>query len=165
MLGCSLSPRRRGISAGLGVDAIARLVDHVVITVRRVNQAGCHGCFASTECAVGLLGTRPGDPALLVAAPAVQNRHPRLAVVKFVDGNQIVEGLGFHEPELTPDSRQGPRPADEAPAAERAVQRFIAPPGTGAVQFVISAGLGHVFRNLTRILGNPDIDDPSAGGM
>jgi len=37
-----------------------------------------------------------GDPALLVAAPAVQNlleRHPRLAVVKFVDGNQIVEVL------------------------------------------------------------------------
>jgi len=46
------------------------------------------------------------------------------------------------------------------------VQRFkplgIAPPGTGAVQFEISAGLGHVFRNLTRILGKTDIDDPSA---
>ena len=39
MLGCSLSPRRRGISAGLGMDAIARLVDHVVITVHRINQA------------------------------------------------------------------------------------------------------------------------------
>src|SRR5215469_11229837 len=59
MLGCSLRPKRRGISAALGMDAIARLVDHVVITVHRINQAGCHGCFASTECAVALLGTRP----------------------------------------------------------------------------------------------------------
>jgi len=74
MLGCSLSPRRRGISAGLGMDAIARLVDHVVITVHRINQAGCHGCFASTECAVALLGTRPDYFTVTLNQPVALSR-------------------------------------------------------------------------------------------
>ena len=65
MLGCSLSPRRRGISAGLGMDAIMRLVDYVVITVHRINQAGCHGCFASTECAVDYFTVTLNQPVAL----------------------------------------------------------------------------------------------------
>jgi len=56
------------------MDAIMRLVDYVVITVHRINQAGCHGCFASTECAVALLGTRPDYFTVTLNQPVALSR-------------------------------------------------------------------------------------------
>jgi hypothetical protein len=134
--------------------------------------------FVPVLVVIALVGVEPHDrlvrprviPALLVAAPAVPrlpDRHPSLAIIKLVDGNQIVEVVVFQESELTPDFRQRPTKRSTIGCQARSAAFQAARGRTPcAVPIVLqmSDGLGNVFRNLTQILDHSDIDDPSAIG-
>jgi hypothetical protein len=88
------------------------------------------------------------------------------AIIKLFCGNRVVEVRVYQQFELTPDLRQRPGPSNQPAAAERTVHHFeairIAPPGTIPIELEIGARLGNVFGNLTQILDDSGVDDPSA---
>jgi hypothetical protein len=103
-------------------------------------------------------------PPLLLASPISPFLAARsllaLAIIKLIYDRR---SLIFQQSEPTLDLRQRPGTSDQPLALERIVHHFktirIAPSGTIPKELEIGAG---VFGNLTRILGDSDVDDPSA---